>query len=579
MITVEEIGSLQVLDSYKESWNALLQNSDTNVVFLTYEYCRSFWEVYGDEQELFVLIAKKDSEVIGIAPLTIRTVRWFGRSKRRVEFIGSQQSDYIDFIIPLGNEDVLRCFYQYLWSVRSRWDVISLEQIPESSSTIFIQKHLHELNASFSVWLGSSCPIVQVEGCREEVQKKINKQKTLRNCINRLKRIGDLEYGCAKDVEEGLCYVDSFFQLHINRWKDTITPSKFYKEHQRQFYRQLVRTLGDKGWLHLAYLNLNDVPIALIFGFEYNGSLSVHRTVYDSFYFKYSVGRMIVRYAVQYCLDNGLKNLDLLAGAEEYKGYITNDVLRTQQIHIYKSLMSKLLGQFNYIVRKYPPFSCVFSDGKIWRFRMNLRKYRMRYGTIELIKKIIHRATSHIIDFSSNQIFQCSQEPTEESTPKYPLEIRVGNNADLNLIASFYGHYEKSPQVAELKKRLEQGDKPYLAYCGKALAHIAWVCQRRKVEMGEIWGSVALGEDEAYIMDCHTSFIFRGKGIYPAVLQRIWKDLAAEKIIKVYIGSKASNKASLDGIQKAGFLLSKKIFAVKLFGKKLGAKTVPLGSG
>jgi RimJ/RimL family protein N-acetyltransferase len=129
-----------------------------------------------------------------------------------------------------------------------------------------------------------------------------------------------------------------------------------------------------------------------------------------------------------------------------------------------------------------------------------------------------------------------------------------------------------------LKERFEKGDKPYLAFCGRVLAHVAWVCKRPEVEMGEIWGSLAFRDNEAYIMDCNTFFTFRGKNIYPVVLQRILKDLAAEKVGKVYIGCRTSNKASLKGIRKAGFSFVKTIRAVRLFGRKIGPGTIPAES-
>ncbi len=576
MIEVVEIDSFEQLSEYSQQWNELLQNSDTNVVFLTYEYCRSWWEIFGQDQELLVLLARKDSEIIGIAPLTITTTRGLGRTVSVVEFLGTVQSDYMDFIVGSDKEVVLDAFYGYLWSIRDRWDVIRLRQIPEDSSTIRLSReHLGTSKRPFCFRQGSGCMAVLIRGHKEEIQKRINQQKTLRNCINRLKRMGEIEYGYAKDTQECLSYMDSFFQLHINRWKSTLTLSTFYNERERQFYRRLVQALSNKGCLHFAYLNLNGVPIALIVGFEYNGSLSVHRTVYDRLYYKYSPGRIIVRYAVQYCLDNGLRDLDLLAGIEEYKGYITNEVRDTKEIHVYKSSVQKFRGQLKYAARKSRVFTLLFGDGWPWRLRMRLRKYRGRYGTLGLAKKIIHRVTSRIIDFSSNQIFECSPSCPVELAAKCPLDIRVGSEADLNSIASFHGYSEKSPQISKLEKRFSYGDIPYLAFSGKTLAHVSWLCRRSEVEMEEIWASLAFRDNEAYIMDCNTFFTFRGKNIYPVVLQRILKDLAAEKVGKVYIGCRTSNKASLKGIRKAGFSFVKTIRAVRLFGRKIGPGTIP----
>jgi predicted acetyltransferase len=60
------------------------------------------------------------------------------------------------------------------------------------------------------------------------------------------------------------------------------------------------------------------------------------------------------------------------------------------------------------------------------------------------------------------------------------------------------------------------------------------------------------------------------------MLQRILKDLSAENIEKVFIGCKPSNTASIKSIKKAGFAPLRKIRAVSLFGKKIGARTIQL---
>ena len=579
MIEVIEINSFEELEVYRHQWNQLLQNSETNVIFLTFEYCRSWWEVFFDGRELLVLLARKDSEIIGVAPLTIGVLQRWGMTRRAVEFLGTLQSDYMDFIIGSDKNDVLKAFSDYLWSIRSRWDIVRLRQIPESSSTVSrLQEHLNELPFPFSVRQGSSCPIVLIEGRKEEVENKIRQQRTLRRYINRLEQLGELKFGYATDTQESLSYLDSFFQMHINRWESTVTPSTFYNEDQRRFYYQLARSFGPKGWLRLAYLALDGLPIALIVGFEYNRSLSLHRSAHNLLYYKHSPGRIIVRYAVQYCLDNGLNDVDLLAGSEGYKEYITNEVRQTRQILLYRSRRQKIWDQLKHIVWQSRFSSSLLRDGRVLELRLKLRKYNRRYGVLGLAKKVVRRFGSRIVDFSSNQLFEWCGEDLPQVMVKYPIEIRVGDETDVNLIASFHGYTADAPEIQSLKQRLGKGDKPYLAFCGRTLAHVAWVCKRDKVEMDEIWGSIAFGRNEAYIMDCKTGFVFRGRNIYPEVLQRILQDLMAENIDKVYIACGMSNETSMRSIKKAGFLPAKKISAVKLFGRKIGPKIIPAGS-
>lgn len=577
MVELVVINSFEGLNRYKEQWNALLQNSDSNEVFMTYEFCRSWWDAYGQGRELLVLLAKENSKLVGVAPLNINVRQRFGLKKRMVEFVGAPTSDYEDFVIGQDKNAILEAIYSYLWSIRNRWDEISLRQIPEDSSTVELSKScLKRLEKPYLITPASSCPTVMLKGSdgEEVLCRAFRRQRSFKNRMNRLMRLGELKYGHATTVEEGLMYLDAFFQQHINRWENTVTPSTFYNERDRQFFRQLIRQLLPKGWTRLAYLNLNCWPIALFLGFEYNNSLSHHRPSYDQMYSKYSPGRVIIYHAVKYCIEKGLREFDLLAGMEPYKLVMTNRIRCTSAIHVYKSPLQKLLGRLDHMARRSRFFSPIFRDSWIWRLRMYLRKYRRRYGTIAIAKKVIYRLTSRIFDFSSSQLFEWRGLCTPELSAECPLEIRFGNDSDLNSIASFHAYTEKSPEIAVLRERLEKGDRPYLAFSGKTLAHVAWVCRRKQVDAPEIWASLLFKDNQAYIRDCKTSFIFRGKNVYPVVLQHILRDLKAENVGTVYIACRTSNTASLKGIEKAGFLPIRKIQAVRLFGRKIGVKII-----
>jgi GNAT superfamily N-acetyltransferase len=152
-----------------------------------------------------------------------------------------------------------------------------------------------------------------------------------------------------------------------------------------------------------------------------------------------------------------------------------------------------------------------------------------------------------------------------------PLEIRRGSASDLDRLCSFLGARPGGRQVGLVEQRLSLGDMPYLAFSHGNLAHVAWVCRRPEVEVTEVWGSLALGPDAAYAMDCRTSLLFRGQGIYPAVLQHIVQDMATEGATRVVVACESGNRASWKGIEKAGFVRVRRVLAIKLLGLRLGS--------
>ena len=80
------------------SWNELLQQSSSDVVFLTWHWQKVWWDVFG-RGELLLIVAEKDQEPVAIAPL-------FADSGM-VYFVGSGGSDYLDFIGDVNDYCIL----------------------------------------------------------------------------------------------------------------------------------------------------------------------------------------------------------------------------------------------------------------------------------------------------------------------------------------------------------------------------------------------------------------------------------------------------------------------------------------
>ena len=67
-------------------WNRLVPRGHTDVVYLTWEYQRSWWEAFG-YGDLLLLAAERDGEVVAIAPFYVdEGVVWF---------VGSGAADYL----------------------------------------------------------------------------------------------------------------------------------------------------------------------------------------------------------------------------------------------------------------------------------------------------------------------------------------------------------------------------------------------------------------------------------------------------------------------------------------------------
>src|SRR5438876_7955121 len=82
-----------------ERWEELLRAGDTDVVFLTWHFQRSWWETLG-RGELLLLAVERDDQVVALAPLYLES--------GIVYFLGTGfESDCLDFIGDVGDPEVL----------------------------------------------------------------------------------------------------------------------------------------------------------------------------------------------------------------------------------------------------------------------------------------------------------------------------------------------------------------------------------------------------------------------------------------------------------------------------------------
>ena len=83
------------------AWNRLLESALDSNIFLSHQWLYSWWMAYSVKAELFIIIAKINTELVGIAPLMIKQEKKFGLTYKALFFIGdgTYETDHMNFII------------------------------------------------------------------------------------------------------------------------------------------------------------------------------------------------------------------------------------------------------------------------------------------------------------------------------------------------------------------------------------------------------------------------------------------------------------------------------------------------
>jgi len=132
------------------------------------------------------------------------------------------------------------------------------------------------------------------------------------------------------------------------------------------------------------------------------------------------------------------------------------------------------------------------------------------------------------------------------------IELKIITPADLETVM---------PQIREMNemkfrqfhKRMERGDSCYIGFSDSVPCHYSWVMHSgNTMNIFSAGKKFNVSDDMAWIFDCRTNDNYRGKSIYPHVINLISNNLISQGKI-VFIDTTTDNKASVKGISKAGF--------------------------
>ncbi len=136
---------------------------------------------------------------------------------------------------------------------------------------------------------------------------------------------------------------------------------------------------------------------------------------------------------------------------------------------------------------------------------------------------------------------------SDKLTPvKIPAGLKIEASTDIRLL-SIIGN----STMEEVTKRLANDNKAFVAYVNNQPAAFGWMA-RDNAKIGELNHEFILPAGNRYLWNFRTLEAYRGLGIYPALLQYILQN-GDNKASRFWIIHAPENKASLKGIQKAGF--------------------------
>jgi CelD/BcsL family acetyltransferase involved in cellulose biosynthesis len=303
--------ALEDFPSLAEPWEGLLPMCPTNTIFSTPQWVKSWWQEFGGGKELLLLSVRRDGELIGIAPLM--------RQGESISLIGgSDICDYMDFIASPDQERVcLTLFLDYLESMN--WHHIDLQSLlPHSTVLSHLAPLAREKDYSVEITKEDVSPQVILPQSWEDYLSRLKgkERHELRRKLRRLSQVKSARYYTVEDRDLLSRDLEDFFKLFQQSGPEKM---EFMTNQMRGFFKAMARSLAEKGYLRLSFLEVDGIRVAAVICFDYGNELYLYNSGYDPGYAFLSVGLLCKVFCLRECILNGKRRFDLLRGAEAYK--------------------------------------------------------------------------------------------------------------------------------------------------------------------------------------------------------------------------------------------------------------------
>lgn len=321
--TVRLIQDPQELANLADHWRGLVDRADSSV-FQTFEWQWAWWRHFGARRRLFIFSAwEPGGELVALAPWFLEP-RPAGRllAARRLRFIGSGHSDYLQVIAARSHEAASATALADALCARAEWDELYLEDVPESAeATAQLIAALRRMQCP--VWRAPDhrCFSVALPSSFDAYLAELSAHRRSES-LRQMRRLAAEGFAMEEvTTEPPADALDAFIVLHEQQWSTGGDRGAFSDRRVREFHHEIARIFQERDWLDLAFLARPGERLAANFDFRYKGTVYAYLggVDLDSDWARVSPGMVLNVQCIERAIRRGDHTYDLMRGSERYK--------------------------------------------------------------------------------------------------------------------------------------------------------------------------------------------------------------------------------------------------------------------
>lgn len=353
-ITIQEWNEQQFRDS-RNSWNALLERSNSDPLFLSWEWQHTWWDVFSEPEQmqlkLFVAL-DSNGKLVGIAPLYLSKAK----SKkfvttRRLQFLGNcwhgkttMRTELLDFITDKSiSNKIVTAFFSHIYAL-TYWDELILTDLKKDSDTYQLLTSENLLsNCYYRSPDEYDSFFVNTNVSFDSYVKSLGKNTRLR-LVNRRKILDTLghvhfESDVTGDIENQFKLLN---HLHSKRWGKPV-----FQNERLLFNETVAKLMAQRGALSFSLISIDNNPVSIQYNYNTDGhKYNIQAGFDENIHKKIALGYLHFGYEIEHACANKITAYDFLAGDGKntpYKKQLTESKIQIVNLQIIRKPIVKML--------------------------------------------------------------------------------------------------------------------------------------------------------------------------------------------------------------------------------------------
>jgi|GEM_PF-1115087 len=278
--TIREVHDVNSWDALRTAWKQLFNTSPTAAPPLSWEWQRTWWDIYGPiyGSRLRILTVYQGDVLTAVLPLYLRRQPHNALAPIRLCLLGTAEEEfeetcgeYLDILHAPGmGPSACQVLGQRLQRTRPDWDVIDFSHVAADATLVrqtLVSSGSWQLQAerpSFVADLGGG-----FDTYLGELSTRV--RSFVRKVLRQYEASG-ARFECAGSPQEITEYFSQLVDLHQARWQAVGKPGAFAAPRFKEFHYRLCQQMIPLGQAVLARLSIDDRPLSLLLAYIANGA-------------------------------------------------------------------------------------------------------------------------------------------------------------------------------------------------------------------------------------------------------------------------------------------------------------------